>query len=112
MATKKATKKKSVTRRPPAKKAPSLATLGRQLARAKCDHLMGREVIAKQIEDLAMGRMDASYCQNWDRCPTNNWGKCSPDPKKWVSKLRTEQYKSVFSAAELKAIETLKIRKR
>ena len=72
---------------------------------------MGREVIAKQIEELAMARMDASYCQNWSRCPTNNWGKCTPDPKRWVSKLQMEQYKSVFTAAELKAIAGLKVKK-
>lgn len=113
MATKKARTKKpsTITRRPRPSKAPSLSTLGRQLARTKCDHLMGREVIAKQIEDLAMARMDAGYCQNWNRCPTNGWGKCTPDSKKWVSKLRAEQYKSLFSAAELRAIESLKIKK-
>ncbi len=91
---------------------PKITDLARQLSKIKCDHLMGREVIEKAIIDLAMGRMDASYCQNWFRCPENGWPECTPDIGGWVKNLQKLEYRKIFSAAELKAIATLKANRR
>jgi hypothetical protein len=91
------------------RRAPSIAALGRQLDRVKCGHLMGREVIEKQISDLALGASAGrSYCQNWTRCPDNGWGLCTPDAKRWASRLSRGEQAKLFSRAELAVIKKLK----
>lgn len=87
---------------------PKITDLAKQLGKMKCDHLVGRQVIEKAIIDLAMGKMSGDYCQNWDRCTSNDWPKCSPDVKGWVENLQKPEYKKLFSAAELKTIASLK----
>ena len=89
-------------------RAPSITQLARKLERIDCSHLVGREVIEQQIVDLARGKLDASYCQNWDRCG-NGWGKCSPDAKAWVEKIRELELHKVLTPAELRVLKNLKI---
>ena len=89
-------------------RAPSIVQLSRQLEKIDCSHLVGREVIEQQIVDLARGKIDASYCQNWDRCG-NGWGKCSPDPKAWIEKIRDLELYKVLTPAELRVLKNLKI---
>ena len=89
-------------------RAPSIVQLSRQLEKIDCSHLVGREVIEQQIVDLARGKLDASYCQNWDRCG-NGWGKCSPDPKAWIEKIRDLELYKVLTPAELRVLNNLKI---
>lgn len=93
------------------KAAPSISQLARKRAKYSCDHLMGREVIEKQIAELAVGRIAKDYCQNWDRCPDNDWGKCSPDVTQWIRKIESSEYRKVFTEAEIKVVSELKSRK-
>ena len=93
------------------KKTPTITALGKQLKRFKCGHLMGREVIEKQITDLAMGAASRSYCQNWTRCPDNGWGLCTPDARRWVSRLSRGAQAKLFSKAELAVIKGLKTKR-
>ncbi|MCK5655309.1 MAG: hypothetical protein KAI03_03320 [Candidatus Aureabacteria bacterium] len=92
-------------------KAPSIAQLGQQMKNIDCSHLVGKEVIEQQISDLVRGKLDASYCQNWSRCG-NGWGKCSPDSKAWIEKIRKLDLDKVLSPAELKIVKNLKISKK
>ena len=91
-------------------KVPSIAQLSRQMEKIDCYHLVGREVIEQQIVDLVRGKLDASYCQNWDRCG-NGWGKCSPDTRVWMERIRDIDIYKVLTPAELKIVENLKIRR-
>jgi hypothetical protein len=87
---------------------PSIAKLARDLEKVTCNHLVGREVIEQQIVDLARGKMDASYCQNWERCD-NGWGKCTPDNKLWLEKIHELRIDKVLTAAERKILANLKM---
>ncbi len=89
-------------------KVPSITQLSRQMKKLDCYHLVGKEVIEQQIVDLVRGKLDASYCQNWDRCG-NGWGKCSPDTRAWIERIRELDIYKVLTPAELKIVENLKI---
>jgi hypothetical protein len=69
---------------------------------------MGRAVIEQCITELALGKMTNDYCQNWDRCPGNGWGKCTPDMKAWVATIQKPEYQNVFSEKEIEIIASLK----
>lgn len=101
-------RKTNVKARPTRVRRPTITSLGRQLEKIKCDHLMGRAVIEQQISDLAVGAMSRSYCQNWTRCPDNGWGLCTPDTEAWLSKLERLGRPDVFTEAELAVINRLK----
>jgi hypothetical protein len=88
--------------------APSISKLARDLEKVSCNHLVGREVIEQQIIDLARGKLDASYCQNWDRCD-NGWGKCTPDNKEWMGKIRELKIDKVLTATERKILADLQV---
>lgn len=88
--------------------APTIAQLGKDLAKLDCDHLVGRKVLEQQIVDLARGKMDASYCQNWDRCE-NGWGKCTPDSRRWMEEIRKVGLDKVLTVAEREVLAKLKI---
>ncbi len=88
-------------------KVPSITQLSRQMEKLDCYHLVGKEVIEQQIVDLVRGKLDASYCQNWDRCG-NGWGKCSPDTRAWIERIRELDIYKVLTPAELKIVENLK----
>ena len=89
-------------------RAPSITQLSRQMEKIDCSHLVGREVIEQQIVDLARGKLDASYCQNWDRCG-NGWGKCSPDTRAWMERIRDLDIYKALTPAEFKIVKNLKI---
>jgi hypothetical protein len=89
-------------------KVPSITQLSRQMEKIDCSHLVGREVIEQQIVDLARGKLDASYCQNWDRCG-NGWGKCSPDTRAWMERIRDLDIYKALTPAEFKIVKNLKI---
>ncbi len=87
---------------------PTISQLARDLQKVSCDHLVGRAVIEQQIVDLARGKLDASYCQNWERCE-NGWGKCTPDTKRWMDSIRKLGVDKVLTAAEKRVLADLKI---
>jgi len=87
---------------------PSIAKLARELEKVTCNHLVGREVIEQQIVDLARGKLDASYCQNWERCD-NGWGKCTPDNKQWLEKIHELRMDKVLTSAERKILAQLQV---
>ena len=89
-------------------RAPSIVQLSRQMEKIDCSHLVGREVIEQQIVDLVRGKLDASYCQNWGRCG-NGWGKCTPDTKAWVERVRDFDIYKALTPAELKILKNLKV---
>ena len=89
-------------------KIPTFKELDVQRSKYKCNHLMGREVIDKVIVELAMGKITKDYCQNWDRCPDNGWGKCTPSMEAWMVNLRKPEYKNIFTAEELEIIQKVK----
>jgi hypothetical protein len=89
-------------------RAPSIAQLSRQLDKIDCTHLVGREVIEQQIVDLARGKLDNSYCQNWGRCG-NGWGKCTPDTRAWMEKIREFDIYKELTPAELRIVKNLKM---
>jgi hypothetical protein len=89
-------------------KAPSITQLSQQMEKIDCDHLVGREVIEQQIADLVRGKLDGSYCQNWGRCG-NGWGKCTPDTKAWLARIKKLDMNKVLTPAELKVVEKLKM---
>lgn len=97
-----ATKQKKV-----ALKTPTIAQLSKQLDKIDCSHLVGKEVIEQQIVDLARGKTDASYCQNWERCG-NGWGKCTPDNKDWMRQVSKLDMVSVLTPTEIKILKGLK----
>lgn len=88
--------------------APTISKLARDLEKVTCNHLVGREVIEQQIVDLARGKLDKSYCQNWERCD-NGWGKCTPDNRLWLEKIRELQADKVLTASEKKILASLRI---
>jgi len=98
-------------KRPITPRAPSIKQLAKQLDKFQCGHMMGREVIEKQIADLAIGRIAKDYCQNWDRCPDNGWGNCTPDLKEWAFKLGKPDYRNIFSNEEIRIISELKMQR-
>ncbi len=87
---------------------PSISQLSKQLEKIDCSHLVGRNVIEQQIVDLARGKLDASYCQNWDRCG-NGWGKCTPDTRAWVERIKDLEIYKVLTPAEFEIVKNLKI---
>lgn len=87
---------------------PSITQLAKDLEKVSCNHLVGREVIEQQIIDLARGKLDSSYCQNWDRCD-NGWGKCTPDKKMWLEKIHEMRLDKVLTVAERKVLADLKV---
>ena len=87
---------------------PSIVQLSRQMEKIDCSHLVGREVIEQQIVDLVRGKLDASYCQNWGRCG-NGWGKCTPDTKAWMERVRDLDIYKALTPAELKILKNLKV---
>lgn len=89
-------------------RAPSITQLSRRMEKIDCSHLVGREVIEQQIVDLARGKLDASYCQNWGRCG-NGWGKCSPDLKAWMERTKDLDIYKALTPAEFKIVKNLKI---
>ncbi|MCP3941034.1 MAG: hypothetical protein GY710_06075 [Desulfobacteraceae bacterium] len=89
-------------------KAPSISQLSQQMEKIDCSHLVGKQVIEQQIVDLVRGKLDASYCQNWGRCG-NGWGKCTPDTKAWIEKIKDLDIYKVLTPAERKVVEKLKI---
>ena len=89
-------------------RAPSISQLSRKMEKIDCSHLVGRKVIEQQIVDLARGKLDASYCQNWGRCG-NGWGKCSPDTRVWMERIRDLDIYKALTPAEIKIVENLKI---
>ena len=89
-------------------KTPSIVQLSRQMEKIDCSHLVGREVIEQQIVDLVRGKLDASYCQNWGRCG-NGWGKCTPDTKAWMERVRDLDIYKALTPAELKILKNLKV---
>ena len=89
-------------------RAPSITQLSRKMEKIDCSHLVGREVIEQQIVDLVRGKLDASYCQNWGRCG-NGWGKCSPDTKAWIERIRDLDIYKALTPAEFEIVKNLKI---
>ncbi len=89
-------------------KEPSIAQLSRQLDKIDCSHLVGKEVIEQQIVDLARGKLDASYCQNWERCG-NGWGKCTPDNREWMRQVSRLDLDHVLTPSEIKILRGLKL---
>jgi len=105
-------KKRSLREKKPLQsRAPSITQLARQMEKIDCDHMVGREVIEQQIVDLVRGKLDASYCQNWDRCG-NGWGKCSPDTRAWVEKIKDLDIYKVLTPVEFKIVQNLKIKRK
>lgn len=105
---KRTVRSKAVSKRNPKLKAPSIAQLSKQLDKLDCAHLVGKEVIEQQIVDLARGKTDASYCQNWERCG-NGWGKCTPDNKEWIRQISKLDMVSVLTPGEIKILKGLKL---
>ncbi len=91
-------------------KQPSISQLSRQLDKINCSHLVGKEVIEQQIVDLARGKLDASYCQNWERCG-NGWGKCTPDNRDWMRQVSKLDLDHVLTPSEIKILRGLKLSK-
>ena len=67
--------------------------------------------LQKQIADLTVARMTSDYCQNWDRCPENGWGQCTPDAVVLAAKLKDDVYKELFSDEEIEIIKKLKMQR-